>query len=716
MASVTLPDVVVEGIKQPATAEVLPNPMHRYASWTYTWSLWWLDLNDYNQLMSAPGIEDANNWNPTVGLSYVIAEDASLYPNRRLPGVPYDYIIDEVSFETLVTPNTRTKSTNLIEGHVVIQEPFGITLVDVLVKAGYSLNPGQAQNYLQRPYMLECNFVGYDDNGVAVPQTETAIYRKRFPIRLLGVDIEAGTKGTEYKIHYCAAGHIAHFDELGKMPKDISITAGTVNEFFTQFAKKLNDYWNTLAVYGGTSSGGFKVQYPDSYNFVLDPLIGSGNIVDQTQLSLKDVGITNGKIDYTKQTFNISRGTAIIDVIAGVMAHSDYFINVQGVGSASTGSSSTANQTTIFNIFKTQVKTQYATATGGTTTSGSAAVFDTYRNCYPQAVTYYIHQYPTWDGKDPNMPLFMDSADYTIKLYDYLYTGHNVDVIDFKLNFNTTFYTAVMAYTDLVAATTPTKSTNNNFLEQSITTPLLGLGTIGGLIPAVAAAQAQNPTPLRYRIINNAPNWSTGYNKETRPAAVASAQVINSTQTNSKGDMVSLEMRIVGDPTLIKQDDWYYGPDPTATGDYNSWNSMSQSDFISKYGHARTDTGELVVRVNVNTIYDIDADVPGANQGLGFPNPSLGTASLFSGQYKITTVKNEFKNGKFEQVLNLYRYVNDSVVAAFRNSQNNQRTVTPTSVIPATGSTATVAGDSAATSQNNQNSANATYDPNSRNN
>jgi len=195
---------------------------------------------------------------------------------------------------------------------------------------------------------------------------------------------------------------------------------------------------------------------------------------------------------------------------------------------------------------------------------------------------------------------------------------------------------------------------------------------------------------LRYRIINNNPNWSTGYNRETRPAAVAAAQVINSTYTDSQGDMVSLEMRIVGDPTLIKQDDWYYGPDPTAEGDYNKWNSMSQSDFIATYGHARTDTGEVVVRVNVNTVYDLDADVPGLNQGLMFPDPSLGTASLFSGQYKISTVKSEFKNGVFEQTLNLYRYVNDSINAAFRQSQNNQREITPTTpsaITPSTGGT-----------------------------
>ena len=27
------------------------NPLNRYPSYTYSWSLWWLDVNDFNKLM-----------------------------------------------------------------------------------------------------------------------------------------------------------------------------------------------------------------------------------------------------------------------------------------------------------------------------------------------------------------------------------------------------------------------------------------------------------------------------------------------------------------------------------------------------------------------------------------------------------------------------------------------------------------------------------------
>ena len=708
--------ITAKRIKAPAPSIIIPNPMHRFASWSYTWTLWWLDLNDYNQLMSSPRIEDANNWEPTVGLSYVIAEDAGLYPDRRLPGVPYNYNIEDVEFETLITPNNKTKNSNLISGSMTIREPLGITLIDVLVKAGYILNPSEPQNYIQRPYMLECNFVGYDDNGDPVPRTETAIYRKRFPIRLLTMDIALGTGGAEYKLTYCAAGHIAHFDELGKIPKDINISAGTVDEFFNGpagLAAQLNNYWIGLQVQGPNGPGAAKVQYPDSYAFKIDSKIASSNIVDQKRLTLKDVKADGINMDFTKQIFKISRGTAIIDIIAGIMSHSDYFIVDQGVGSPTTGSSSSDNQTTIFNIFKTQVKTQYTDKVGQATQSGSQAVFDTFRNCYPQAVTYTIHQYPTWDGKDPNMPLLMDSRPYTFKSYEYYYTGHNADVIEMGLQFNTTFYTAIMAYNDLDASSVASASTGDTYKARQVPVPPIGIGTIGGMIPAVAAAAQFNPTPLRYRVINNDPNWASGYNRQNRKEAILASQVQNSTYTQAAGDMVALEMKIVGDPTLIKQDDWYYGPDPTASGDYNAWQSLSQSDFVTKYGHPRTDTGELVVSVMINSVYDLDADVSGLNQGLMFPNPGTGVVpSVFSGQYKIETVKNEFSGGKFEQTLKLYRYINDSIIGEFARAQLAQRyTATSTAQVPQPPSAgpATVGG-AVGQAQTNATAVNATAD------
>jgi endonuclease/exonuclease/phosphatase (EEP) superfamily protein YafD len=96
------------------------------------------------------------------------------------------------------------------------------------------------------------------------------------------------------------------------------------------------------------------------------------------------------------------------------------------------------------------------------------------------------------------------------------------------------------------------------------------------------------------------------------------------------------------------------------------------------------DSGEVVVAVTVNSPIDID-DGSYNDTGLMFPQMD-GTntyTSLFSGQYKIITIKNRFQNGKFEQVLSLVRYMQNDILKALNTSavrigQYNQSTTATT--------------------------------------
>jgi hypothetical protein len=141
------------------------------------------------------------------------------------------------------------------------------------------------------------------------------------------------------------------------------------------------------------------------------------------------------------------------------------------------------------------------------------------------------------------------------------------------------------------------------------------------------------------------------------PNKMLATDVVHTLYTNSAGDMINLELTIVGDPTLIKQDDWLYSPNPSSSI-YNSWDSLSQADFCTKYGHIRMDSGMLVVNITVNTVVDIDTDWQ--NQGLMAPNPPV--KSLFSGLYKIITIKSSFLDGQFTQTLSMVRTSNSDTI------------------------------------------------------
>ena len=678
MASTATP--TTSTINSPIPTDLIPNPMHQFASWTYSWSFWWIDVNDYNALMT--GADAGTGLTLPLKNSYVAAEDSGLYSDQRLPTqYGLNYNIQDVEFDTLVGLNSSSKSSNMIEGSLTVVEPYGVTFIDSLITASF-LKVANGLNYLTQPYMLQLDLTGYDDSGTPIPRSLTSIYRKRFPIKLTGVKINVTNKGAEYKISYIPVGHENFRPENSSVPKNLTVTAGTVAEFFdatnaNSFPAQINAYWQKEVTNG-------KAQYANSIRFDIDPSINLGSIVYSQQMPLSQSNPNSKQIDLSKGNFSIPVGTQIIDVIQRVIAQSTYMQNQLGTTLQSgTQAQIQTSLTQILNTFKTTTQVLYQ----GTDSSGGItnAVFDNQNNRYPISMCFNIHQYNVYDANHPAAPLLSDARPYIVKKYDYLYTGKNIDVLDFKINFDTTWYTAIAGYTDQVPSTNVTGLTNVDSLLANQGVALLSpqLLVASGIFPNVASV-----TPLRYKVIVGDQRTSIGFNTINNPGSQTSADVMKSLYSRPSGDMVALDMTIVGDPTLIKQDDWLYIPSPTTSTNY--LNNISQSQFASQYGHLRMDTGTMVVLVTINTPVDIDTDI--SNQGLIFPQPGQ-YPSLFSGLYKILAIKNNFANGKFEQTLKLVRIMNSDFIT-------NSAPATNANGRPATGTTGT--------SQNNQNSTNST--------
>lgn len=659
-------------VKQPIVTDIIPNPLHDYASYTYSWSLWRLDVADYNNLVSCKDVDTAMAWMPGP-TSYVVAEDAGMYPDRRLPNSSgLNYQIQDVQLSTTFGLTKTAENSNLLSGSLSILEPYGVTFIDLLVEASWD---GQKyNNYTQQPYLLQLDFHGYDDKGQPIPQSATSVFRKRYPIQLLAVKVAVTNKGAEYKLSFAPMGHVAHSEEYGKTPKNFQVKAGTVKEFFDDFTEQFNDYYIREVKDA-------KAQFGDSIKFDIDPDILNSAIVNPDETSLTHADPNSPDVTLTKSGWAIPAGTSIVKLITKVIAHSSWLINDQlGLEKPKTDT----DQTTITNLVKTTVETKLQGVDRNGSPVQSTGV-DAMRNVYPKAFTYNIHQYSTWKGSHPAMPSLPSSIPYTIKQYNYLYTGKNIDVLDLKLNFDSTYYTAVMSYTRQLAATQAT--------AQSGADAKLSLAPVLNLIPSSLSLGVPQlnavgtVTPFRVKNIVNDRNVTTGMNTSVRPAAIVSADVMKSAFSSLNGDMLKVDLSITGDPTLLRQDDWAYSPSPTTSSIYNSWDSLSQFGFAKKYGHIRGDAGELIVTLTINTPIDIDTDFN--NNGLSIPLPST-KVSLFSGQYTILKVDSKFASGKFEQTLHLARYINADYDQAFNQSLNNSRS------------------DSTKTSQQNQSESNST--------
>jgi hypothetical protein len=125
---------------------------------------------------------------------------------------------------------------------------------------------------------------------------------------------------------------------------------------------------------------------------------------------------------------------------------------------------------------------------------------------------------------------------------------------------------------------------------------------------------------------------------------VNASSVMQSFYTSAAGDMISIKLQIIGDPTFIKQDDIFVPP--TISG------LDANNPFVEGTGSLAMDNGEIYCYLTFNTPVDFD-DTTGLLRKDGKYQ-----VSSFGGYYRVLTVENEFKGGKFTQTLDLVRYPN----------------------------------------------------------
>ena len=642
-------------IKPPIPTAAIPNPMHKYASWTYAASLWWISDADQNAQAAFTDVDQALQY--TYPTSYVIAEDSGLYPDRRLPqSLGLNYQIQDIDFETNVGPSKAFGSTNGMSGHIKIVEPYGWTLLETIIQSSQDIT-GDYGNYTQNVYLLQIDFVGYDDQGNPLPPSETTLLRKRFPLIITDFNISLTKGGAEYVIGFNAFAHEgANDDTFRTTPAVFTISAGTVKEFFTSLTAQYQKYYTDQAKTN-------KTQYAHNILFDFDPAIESANIVDVVNTTFSQADPNSKGYDRSKVVFTIQAGTDLETIITNILSSSDYV--KQQLGLANTGNNTGGDQTTVNSLFKTTMSTQFL----GTDASGipQLNVTDAISAEKTKTIVFKVHQYVTFKGTHPALSQLSDSRPYTVKQYNFLYTGQNVDITDLKIELNATYYTNSLAYaSDYAAGQVTQNALNENKAITAGTFPITPWSLAVGLpilrkIPVL--------TPQKYKAKVNDNNQNASMQLQNSPSNIQSKDAVESTYEDA-ANMVSVDMDIVGDPTLLIQDEILYSPSPNPSVSplYNS--ATSQYDWALKYSQIKFNQGELVVSLTINTPVDIDTEY--TNSGLMFPNPST-KKSIFSGQYYIQTISNNFSKGVFSQTLHMIRYLNHDYIDVASQATANER-------------------------------------------
>jgi len=652
-----------------------PNPLHQYATYTYSISLFILDKNDFDTLTKNP-----ETWKPRNCLISSGGKHSSNYP--RNPNFQDDFYFDGLRMTTVIGMNQRSKSSNAIDINFTIVEPYGLTLLNRIMDASISVN---SPNYIEMPYLLQIDFYGNDDAGKLLNPIPGQT--KRIPIKIIEIKTKVGTRGSEYQVRAVPFNHQALQETQASTPINLEVDAATVEDFFKSSdvdivsqkkAKEdaerelisaqgiqVDDDGNPLPVgvrgLGGdpekvaalkkTISAAYKSNsYPGAFNawykqtqttgacevanevqFKIDPEIAKARITAPKRADIKKTPIPNPGTkeaqsvnkkdgagpDVNTSSFAVNSGTSVMRVIDMVMRNSDYItsqINDPAKNSTKDAQSLANELNKPMNWYKIipEIKLKE---------------FDRKLNRWGIITIFHIKKYIVYNTKHPWGPQTKPKG--SVKEYNYIYTGKNNDIIDFDINFDTLYYTAVTLnrgkYETLIASQGSEEAERNNI-------PVKG-GT-------------NKPFTQKYYPKSDDPGAGGMQGNDSSVTKTAN-DIQKSIYSDSKGDMLELKLKIIGDPQLIKQDDIYNNPGSS------NYDRMTNGQIISTNGSLVMDNGELYAKVTFKTPVDID-EVTGLMRKNG-----KYVESIFSGMYKFLTVDNEFRGGRFEQVCQMVRMPDD---------------------------------------------------------
>jgi len=640
----------------------LMNLLHQYPSYIYGLSLHLLTPSEYNTVSSGGNyvpkrvlISSAGRYNNTPGVNQFI----------RSPYFSEDFYFENLTMNTVIGTNSHSRNTNAIELSFNLIEPYGMTLINRLLDQAND-PVMECSNYLEMIYLVQIDFFASNDLGELVGLVPGIT--KRIPVKLTQMGITTNVGGSKYAIQAVPYNHSAFDQSTISTPANFEVVAGSVAEFFqagastnpqsqvSSFPSALNGWQTNLAENN-------KIGVPDSYSFNIDPLIAGSTFVGAAALSAKDTSMANpnntnsirqsntgqATKDFNSQTrtFNINAGTSIDKVVDNVMRQSSYIqdqISIpDGVDPQTYLQQKATNETKPLNWYKI-------------VPSITVGEFDPIRKVYARNITYNVNPYVIYNVKSDVAP--QGKIKSFVKEYNYIYTGKNDDIIDFDINFNTLYYTAQTAYRNSSSGVNRTPDVNSENKNTSNSDTYQG---------ATQDPNSVMPMVMKPQVYN-AKSRATGGITSARSVAVADLE--DSLMTLSAADMLSIQLKILGDPQFIKQDDAFYNPSVAMTG----------ADLrLTPNGSLRTDYQEIYVKVLFRTPVDIDEATGMMDFGTNY------RTSVFSGLYKVLTISSEFRNGQFIQTLDLIRLPYQPMydyATQPKTAQNQRGTdITPSSIV-----------------------------------
>lgn len=678
--------VTLSGYTSPQQEDIelpITNPLEQFTSFNYIFTLSCLNASQINFPDESYKAGNLGNIVLRSGGSQPSNRVSTAYTSSYNPDGKFEFYIDNVKFEALMVYDKRTLGSNATVFSFDVIEPYsmGIFLQSLQIaasNAGYS-------NYLEAPFLLTVEFIGYDEFGNVLNLSRD---KRHLPLKLTAAAMDVTSAGCTYKVEAVAWNEVALSDLNNLIKTDIGISGKTVQEILQsgknslQYA--LNSRLQAMAEkaeiksapdeivilfpkdLSSATSSGTATDNGENSSATANPSEASSSTAVNTKLTISRVdklliqsedslnelgassmgfdmttsghselisdnfvynsetGIYNrGRIsfDKTSRTFMFAQGTSIISAITEVMLMSEF------CKKAIEDNKNDANGMKTW--FKIETQVYSLPAKEGNKGQGRTPKLLIYR-----VVPYKVHSSRFTAPSSPAEG-YEQLKKEAVKVYNYIYTGKNVDILDFKINLQAGFFTTVLADYGKYGKQNTTTNISSASAEPNTTPQTLSTADQGGGIEK-QVGQIQQGSNIKQPTAGGGP-----YDDNKTIIARQFQEAL----LNSPADMLTAEITIMGDP--------YYIAD-SGLGNFSNTNSGKMN--ITKTGAIDYQSGEVDIIVNFRTPIDIDPITGYAD----FGNTSL--VEGFSGLYQVTEVENLFSSGKFTQVIKTVRRLKQAPV------------------------------------------------------
>lgn len=538
----------------------------------------------------------------------------------------YDYIIDDLIVASIPAMNTATGNAFATKITFKVTEPYSLGLFFLALQEG--AKAGGYSNFREASYLLMIEFQGYRDGGASfVDHSLTRL----IPIKFVSIKLRASMSGSAYECEAIPYNEVAFREPFSSSIKDFTVSGADVMTAVTNLKTALQQQAQGTKSVDAVDK--IDIQFPEKWNVPT----GSGNIISKSTIyqDYNDAGQVkfpdnNAVFDKVKQIYNNSKvkidkeknfqftsGTKIQEMISAIVMRSD-FITKQLLGSNGSGSGSILmDPKGMINWFRIETRVIDGT--------DSKALGRQIRTMIFRVVPYQVHvsKFLPPNAKAPGYQVLNQSA---IRVYEYLYTGQNTDIIALDLEFNMSFYAALPG-----DATGRTGSDNSQITMDGSGKPV----TLNyDALPAGGDTRDGNKSAALVGDDSIPKNSGTGSND----AKTIQGKTLEALLTQP-GDLVNLEMQVRGDP--------YYLPS-SGMGNIIKQPAAGEAGYnMLEDGSMNYQSGETDIVIVIRTPIDLDPKT-------GLYKFSK-TVDELSGLFVITEVESKFNHNKFTQTIKCYR-------------------------------------------------------------